>query len=175
MKNNFLLLTVFSIALCGTSIFAQNYDDVPYLSEEDIAAIEMVLPDDIPQEFKESPKAAAEEKTTKENEISRLNSSLPVYHLLVLDRTYSALNSDISDTGNITVLYKYKHGRNGYLITILRSQAAGPVFPQLPARSRIIVNMITVRKNTIKDYISSSAFRRFVTNRKIIADMQKVL
>jgi hypothetical protein len=107
------------------------------------------------------------------NEMSRLNASQPVYHLLILDR--NPLNSDISDTRNIKVLYKYKHGRNGYLIALYKSAAGGPVFPQLPDKSRVMVNLTTVRVSALRGYIRTGAFRRFVTNRRIISGMDAAL
>jgi hypothetical protein len=109
------------------------------------------------------------------NEMPRLNASQPLYHLLILERLYSPLNSDISDTGALSVLYKYKHGRNGYLIALYKSAAGGPVFPQLPAGSRIVLNLSTARPDTIGEYIKSNAFRRYVTNRTIRTRLQEAL
>jgi len=110
-----------------------------------------------------------------QNEISRVNTSLPLYHLLVLDRSRSARNSDISDMDNASVLYKYRHGTNGYLVVLYRSPMTGPVFPQFPDGSRIVVNMSTVVPQTLRDYIGSSAFRRFVSNRTVLAQMRDAL
>ena len=117
--------------------------------------------------------AGGNEKKT-ENEMSRLNTSQPVYHLLILDRVYNP-NSDISDTGGMRVLYKYKHGRNGYLIALYVSPKDGPVFPKLPARSRIVLNLSTARPDTIREYINSNAFRRFVTSRVISSRLLEAL
>ena len=176
MKKYCVFLAV-CLLLGSVPVFAQS-DDVPYLSAEDIAAIELVLPDDIPPGFREEPKPIVEEVIVVEevkNEISRLNTSQPVYHLLVLDRARSPLDSDISDVKDISVLYKYRHGRNGYLISVYVSSAAGPVFPQLPARSRIILDLVSASKTTIRDYINSTAFRKYVTNRTVINAMLRVL
>jgi hypothetical protein len=104
----------------------------------------------------------------------RLNASHRLYHLLGLDRTRSP-NSDIGDLQNITVLYKYRHGRNGYLIAVYTSSREGPVFPAIPANSRILVNFITVHPVMLKDYVNSSAFRRFVTNRVLLSEIQRAL
>jgi hypothetical protein len=176
MKIVFSFFAIFVIILGNGMVFAQD-DDVPYLSDDDIAAIEIVLPDDIPDILQESVQgAAAEEKVNSErNEISRLNSSRTIYHLLILDRTYCSLNADMGDTNGIKVLYKYKHGTNGYLIALYTSPNEGPVFPQLPDKSHVLVDLITVRKNTIKEYINSSSFRRFVTSRRILSQIQKAL
>ena len=111
----------------------------------------------------------------KTSEMPRLNASQPVYHLLILDRLYSPLDSDISDTDGISILYKYRHGRNGYLIALYKSPAEGPVFPQLPDKSRVLANLMSVRVNTIREYIHSRAFRRFVTNSRILSDMDAAL
>ena len=97
------------------------------------------------------------------------------YHLMVLDRLKSPLNSDIDEVSNIKLLYKYKHGRNGYLIAMYTSLAAGPVYPRLPVNSRIIVDIVSATKIPLKDYINSAAFKKFVSNRRVLADMQRVL
>jgi hypothetical protein len=138
-------------------------------SSEPVEPDEAIEPDDTADVI---PENAAEVKIS---EMSRLNASQPVYHLLILDRIYSSLNSDISDTDNIQVLYKYKHGRNGYLVALYKSSAMGPVFPQLPEKSRVMADLVSVRVNTIREYIRSSAFRRFVTNRRVFSGIDAVL
>jgi hypothetical protein len=156
-------------------------DDLPYLDDDDIAAIEAVLPEDTPQ-IPQAPVVVAEEKpanagtasTGGANEMPRLNTNQTLYHLLVLDRTRCP-NSDISGLQNIRVLYKYKHGRNGYLIAVYTSSRQGPVFPVLPANSRVMVDLVSSRAVLIKDYVNSSAFRRLVTNRRILSDIQRSL
>ena len=150
---------------------AQDNDDVPYLSDDDMEALELVLPDDIPEYIPENSKKP--KKKAEANEMSRLNSSQPIYHLLILDRAYCP-NSDIGSDSILTI-YKYRHGTNGYLIAIYKSPKDGPVFAQLPKGSLIVVNLVTFRKNTIKEYINSNAFRKFVTNRTVIKKMLKVL
>jgi len=139
-------------------------------------SLELVLPDDVPEYKPENSKKPAEVKTEKKaeaNEISRINSSQPVYHLLILDRV-SCPNSDIGSDSILTV-YKYKHGANGYLIAIYKSPKDGPVFAQLPKGSRIMVNFVTTRKSTMKEYINSGAFKQLVIKRAIIQEMLKVL
>jgi hypothetical protein len=176
MWNKEFLMKRFSAVLFGVLVvvlghhpaFAQEEDDVPYLSDEDIAAIEMVLPDDVPESVRSSIDLAA-------NEISRLNVYQPLYHLLVLDRSRCALGSDIGGIDPGSFLYKLKHKGNGYLIAIYIVPENGPVFPVLPANSRIILDLMTNRPNTIKEYVNSSAFRRFVTSRTILSQIQDVL
>ncbi|MCL2832902.1 MAG: hypothetical protein FWD78_07010 [Treponema sp.] len=228
---NFLIAAAFAaiIMISGagviyaqTSSIAQNNNDVPYLSADDIAAIEMVLPGDALSGLDVTKKAAelsgaaavpnavpaAAPNTAAvpnavpapavpapaavpaaapaavppkpvvqeiKNEITRLNTTQSVYHLLVLDRTRSPANSDISDVGNLRILYKYKHGKDGYLVAVYVSPASGPVFPQLPARSRIILDFATAQKATIRDYVNSAAFHKYVTNRKVISDLQNAV
>jgi hypothetical protein len=168
-----LFLFYFCFILAGYDvIFAQDNSNVPFLLESDIVAIESVLPEDTFFESQESPTVDTEDKPG--NEMPRLNTSLPIYHLLVLDRAHSP-NSDISDVGSMRVLYTYRHGRDGYLIALYVSSVDGPVFPQLPARSRIVLNLSTTRPDTIREYINSSAFRRFVTARAILTRLQEAL
>jgi hypothetical protein len=184
MKKFFTGIILFIITVNGNMIFAQQAD-VPYLSDDDIAAIEITLPDDVPEirhdSISEIPRdsvpeiAVATADGVKNNEISRLNTSDIIYHLLILDRKACQLNADINDADNFNFIYKFKHGADGYLIAIYTSSPEGPVFPQLPDRSRIIVNMTTVRPNTIKEYINSDAFRRFVKTPEIISGIQKAV
>jgi hypothetical protein len=148
-------------------------DDIPFLYEADIVALETVLPEDSSFKYKEDPALSAGVGKA-ENEMPRLNASQPIYHLLVIDRV-KCPNSDISDVGGIKVLYKYKHGRNGYLIALYVSPANGPVFPRLPSKSRIILNLSSARPNTILEYVNSNAFKRFVTRRATIRQLQAEL
>ena len=164
MKKAFILFSICFILTGYNIIFAQDSDNVPYLSDSDIIAIETILPEDTSYRV-DTPAVAEGGKAG--NEMSRLNTSHPIYHLLVLDRVYCP-NSDIGDVSGMRILYKYRHGRNGYLIALYVSPADGPVFPQLPARSRVILNLSTTRPNTIAEYINSSAFKRYVTNRTIL-------
>jgi len=179
MGKIFGIITILVLVLSNNIVFAQTNDDIPYLSDDDIYAIELILPDDTPARSQESSKKAEKEKTEKgtaakeANEMPRLNSSWPVYHLLILDRLYSPLNSDIIND-NLLIAYKYRHGSNGYLIAIYKSPKNGPVFARMPDNSRIIVDLITSRKNTIKEYINSDAFRKFVKNRTIIAQLLRI-
>ena len=151
----------------------EDGDDMPYLDDDDIAAIEMVLPEDTP-EMVEKPREIAEEKPAGANEMPRLNTSRTLYHLLILDRR-NCPNSDIADLKNINVLYKFKHGRNGYLIAIYTSSKEGPVFPVLPAGSRILVELVTSHKIVLRDYVNSTAFRRFVTHRRVLSEIRRIL
>jgi len=173
MKKAVVLFSIFIILTGYNILFAQDNDDIPYLSESDIIAIETILPEDASFEYKEEPTLSAVEDKT-ENEMPRLNTTQPIYHLLVLDRV-KCPNSDISDVGGIKVLYKYKHGRNGYLIALYVSLKDGPVFPKLPARSRIVLNMTSARSDTIVRYINSTAFKRYVTNRTVLRRLLEAL
>jgi hypothetical protein len=173
MKKAVVLFSICFILMGYDILFAQNNNDIPYLSDSDIIAIETILPEDTSFEYKEEPTLSAG-GTKTENEMPRLNTSQPIYHLLILDRAYNP-NSDISDTGSMRVLYKYRHGRNGYLIALYVSSKDGPVFPKLPARSRIVLNLSTARSDTIREYINSNAFRRFVTSRVILRQFQEAL
>ena len=178
MKKAVVLFSIFIILSGYNMLFAQDdqadqYDEViPFLSEAEIVALETVLPEDASFEYKEEPTSSAVGKTG--NEMPRLNTSQPVYHLLVLDRVRCP-NSDISDVGSIKVLYKYKHGRNGYLIALYVSPTGGPVYPKLPARSRIVLNLTSARQNTIGEYIDSDAFKRFVTKPAVLRQLQTAL
>ena len=97
-----------------------------------------------------------------------------MYHLLILDRTHSAPGSGIGDLRDVSMVYQFKHGKNGYLIALYTS-AAGPVFPAIPEKSRVLVGLTTAREVTLKEYVNSSAFKRFVTNKKVLAEIQAAL
>jgi len=108
-------------------------------------------------------------------EVSRLNTTHPVFNLLILDRDDCEPNSDIEDTDNISVLYNFKDKEHGYLIAIYMSANNGLVFPRMPDNSYIIVNMISVRRWTIVEYINSAEFRKFVSDQGIINDLLRVM
>ena len=186
MKRIFVLFAVIAFVFSFGNVFAQEEaeDDVfeteaaEYLTEDDIRAIETELAEDTPPPY-EGELAAVEEETQiaevqEGNEMARLNTSQPLYHLLVLDRIYSPLFSDISGLENITVLYKFLHGKDGYLIAVYKNSSEGPVFPQMPNGSRVLVDFVSVWPAAIQDYINSAAFRRFVTNRGILSALQNL-
>jgi len=179
MKKVFLAVVLFMI-FCNSAVVAQDdEDDILYLTDEDMAALEntewdtgaleTVVFEDTADDIQEDVSEAII------SEMPRVNALQPVYHLLILDRLYSPLNSDISDTDNITILYKFKHGRNGYLVALYKSTEGGPVFPQLPDKSRVLADLMSVRVSTIREYIRSKAFRQFVTNRRVLSGMDAVL
>jgi hypothetical protein len=183
--------------------FPEKTDDMPYLSDEDIAAIEMTLPDDVPYLAPEPavddtaaiepappediPDTAPEPTTpvvvveaekiieTTANEKSRLNTAMPLYHLLILDRIHCASNADISGIESHDILYKLKHGMNGYLVALYKSPSDGPVFPVLPDKARILLDLMTSRPETIKEYINSSAFGRFVKTPEFLMQIKNVV
>lgn len=178
MKKFFVFFAVFLVIAGPGALFAQENDNRPYLSDEDIAAIETVLPFDAPENLKDDSQTIArtheadKEDRHAANEMARLNSSRTLYHLLILDRIHSPLNSDIDGAGGISILYNFKHGTNGYLVAIYKSSEKGPVFPVLPEKSRILVNLITVQKSMIQDYVNSGAFKRLITNRAASAQLK---
>jgi hypothetical protein len=104
------------------------------------------------------------------------SSSLPafaqsLYHLLILDRTHCAANADIG-TQKIEVLYNFKDGRNGYLVALYTSAQATPV---LPVGARVLADLATENKSAIREYVNSSAFKRFVANPQVISQLQNML
>jgi hypothetical protein len=129
------------------------------------------------QEVKLAEIKSAEEKPAVETPAKKPtqpNFSQPLYHLLVLDRTYCAINSDIAVTKDTNILYKFKHGKNGYLITLYTSQE-GSVFPVIPDKSRVLINTITTHKLVLREYINSALFRRFVANPTVLSQLRKAL
>ncbi|MDR0457253.1 MAG: septal ring lytic transglycosylase RlpA family protein [Treponema sp.] len=109
------------------------------------------------------------------NEIARLKPTQTLYHLLLLDRRNCIANSDIGDLQNIKLIYKFLHDKNGYLVAVYSSSVEGPIFPVMPDKSRVLVDMMTTDKAFIKDYVGTAAFRRFVTNRQVVSRMQREL
>ena len=109
------------------------------------------------------------------SEMSRLNTSLPVFHLLILDREHCVPDADLEDTGGISLLYNFKHDKNKFLIALYVSDNNSTVFPKMPDNSLIIVNMTTINRNTIMDYLNSHEFGRYVTNQSIISDLTRAI
>jgi len=116
-----------------------------------------------------------QQQQTKAVEETRTDLEEPVYHVLILDRSRSRLYADIAGARGISVLNKYRHGANGYLIAVYTSQADGSKFPVLPAGSKVLVNYTSRSKTAIKNYINSAEFRRYVSNPVIINQMQRGL
>jgi hypothetical protein len=144
-------------------------DDEPYLSEEDEASIAAVLPEDTP----ENP--VQEQSKPAQVPSNRREAPKFLYHLLVLDRL-DCPSSDTREDRDLTVLYKFRHGTNGYLIMLYRTPAAdGSMLPGLPDGSRIVLNLNAISTSVLKDYINSSAFRRHVTHRTVLAELQRLL
>lgn len=195
------LSLTFALLLASAMLYAQEEggfgESVPYLSPSDITAIESTFLDDVPQGPEEviqemaveSPPAVAEEPATAQEEVVEASTetseitvvsnnsaaSQKMYYLLILDRIFSTRNADIGCRDGMNILYQYQHGRNGYLIVLYTSEEEGLVFPEFPNGSRIMVNMATIRRRTINDYINSNAFRRFVTNQGITTGLLRTL
>jgi len=115
-------------------------------------------------------------ETVEQNEAVRLKVAQPLYQLLILDRRHCEANSDISDLKNIELIYKFPHGEKGYLVVVyVSSNNDGPVFPVMPDKSRILVNLITTDLAFIKDYTNSAPFKRFVTNKHVVSELRDAL
>ena len=107
--------------------------------------------------------------------MARLKATQPLYQLLILDRRNCEPDSDVSDLQNIEVIYKFPHGVNGYLVLVYVSSGNGPVFPEMPDKSRIIVNLMTTDLTFLREYTNSSPFKRFVTNKQVISQLRKAI
>jgi hypothetical protein len=144
--------------------------DVPYLSDEDEEAMQVVLPEDTPED--------PSQPQTADTPKNQRGSSLYLYHLLVLDRM-DCPSADIAADRDITVLYTFRHGANGYLITLYQTSAAdaaaGRMLPNLPENSHIVLSLSAARRSTLKDFVNSDVFRRYVTHRTVIAELLKLL
>lgn len=185
MRRIFGFAMVLVLLAAGTMNAQEDDYDVPYLLDEDIAALEASIDEgdlglawihstDFPYETEIIPDEYVE--VVIENELGRLNpSSQRLYHLLILDRRFSPPNSRLADTEGMKILYSLGHGARGYLIAVYESAPDGPVFPQMPDRSRVMVNLTTTRKATLTEFVNSATFRRFVTNRGITRDILRTL
>jgi hypothetical protein len=100
---------------------------------------------------------------------------MPLYHLLILDRSHCRLDANLSGMKDIRLFFELRHKKNGYLIALYGTHTDGPMFPILPKGSRILAELVTARKQSVNEYIHSSAFSRFVTSRTILGEMQRVL
>jgi hypothetical protein len=142
-------------------------------SSPDSLSNSLVFESETEAENSYNPVEAPQQRQT--SEINRLKITRPIYHLLVLDRLYCAANSDISDLQNIKLLYKFKHGRNGYLVALYVSNGQGPLFPMMPDKSRVLVNLMATNKTFLRDYTNSPVFGRFVTSQRVIAQIRRIL
>jgi len=178
-----LVFAIVIMEFCVYNLFAQNLDDDrPYLSEDDIRSIEMVLSDDVPEQLvqldqSEEPEEFVDEIQNEivQNEFARLNNQKKIYHLMVLDRKFCDPKVDITDVPEVTILYKYGNLGNGYFLLLCEVPEKGPVFPLLPEGSFIILDLMSNRINTIKEYVNSDLFRRFISNRRVLSELGRVL
>jgi hypothetical protein len=170
-----VVVLVLSMLLLN-DLFAQNNDsdEMPYLSEDDIKSLEAILPEDIPEK-PEQVSQPNEASKTIQNEISRLNSSAMLYHLLIVDRNSCAPNADITGINETDVLYKFKHLENGYLVLLYKVPEHGPIFPIFPKGSYVILDLMTNRINTIREYINSEQFRKFISSQEILSGINRGL
>ena len=163
MKKIILLIVIFTFILSNSIIALENNDNDLYLSDDDKIAVETTLPeDDILGTM-----TLVQDDTVKIAE-EPVSDTGDIYHLLILDRINCAPNSDISGIENITVLYKFLHGKDGYLIAVYKSSGGGPV---LPNGSSVVLNLAVIRKNTMKEFIQSGAFRIYVSKQEIISGL----
>jgi hypothetical protein len=128
----------------------------------------------------QTPEPAAAEISREEiniYETARLKPTQPLYHLLIIDRRNCEENSDISDLQDIKLLYKFPHDKKGYLVVLYVSSTntKGPVFPVMPDKSRILVDLMTTDLAFIRDYTNSSPFKRFVTNKQALSELRMTL
>ena len=175
MKKIFIT-TIIVMALCASNLLAQDNDndDAPYLSEDDIKSIEATLAEDIPERPVQS-NQSKEITKTNQNEIERLNSHTKLYHLVILDRSACKPNADIEDINKLNILYKFKHFGNGYLLLLYEVPKDGPVFPVFPKGSYIILDLMSNRINTIKEYVDSRQFKKFIAQQKVLSELGKLL
>jgi hypothetical protein len=146
------------IALTGMLILSVNFlaaqsentDDAPYLSDDDIKTLEIVLPDDVPEKPVQISQPG-ESSETLQGEMNRLNNQEKLYQLIILDRKNCSSNADIGGISDTDILYKFAHLENGYLLILYKIPAQGPVFPVFPKGSYIILDLLTYRISTIKE------------------------
>jgi len=163
------------LALAVMLVFSVNFlpaqdDDLPYLSEDDIKALELVLPIDVPDKPGQinQPGETAE---AIQSEIGRLNNQRKLYQLIILDRMNCEPDADIGDINKTNILFKFAHSEKGYLLVLYKVPANGPVFPVFPKGSFIILDLMTNRINTIREYVNSKEFRKFITIESVISDL----
>jgi hypothetical protein len=177
MKRTIIALAVLLVFSVNFLPAQNNDDDLPYLSEEDIRALEVVLPDDVPErpgQFNQ-PKETAE---AIQSEIGRLNSQRnqkKLYQLIILDRRNCEPNADVSDVNETNILFKFAHLENGYLLVLYEVPGNGPVFPVFPGGSYILLDLMASRINTIREYVNSSLLRRFITIESVISELNRAL
>jgi hypothetical protein len=96
-----------------------------------------------------------------------------LYHLLILDRS-AAVNGDIRGISQDSLLYKVKHGRTGYLIALYKVSQGGQT-AILPPKGYVVLDLVTNRKSTIKEFVDSALIREYVTESSVLARLRNVL
>jgi hypothetical protein len=95
------------------------------------------------------------------------------FHLLILDRAH-AVDTDISGVESDSLYYKAKHGQTGYLIALYKV-AAGAKSATLPPGSAIVLDLVSTRKSTLKEFINSAAIKEFVTDTNVLARLRHAI
>jgi hypothetical protein len=98
--------------------------------------------------------------------------SQTLYHLLILDRS-AAVDADISGIAKDSLLYKAQHGKTGYLIALYK--VSGGQNAVLPPNAYIVLDLVTSRKSTVSEFLSSALIKTFVTESTVLAHLQEAL
>jgi hypothetical protein len=98
--------------------------------------------------------------------------SQSLYHLLIIDRTV-AVGEDISGVAKDALLYKAKHGQTGYLIALYK--VSGGQNAVLPSNAYIVLDLVTNRKSTVGEFLSSALIKTFVTEPIVLTHLQEAL
>ena len=84
------------------------------------------------------------------------------------------MDADIGVEGNAMTLFKYKHGRDGYIVAVYASRG-GPASVTLPERSNVLVDMASAQKAVLRQYVNSREFRNHVTHEMVVSQILRVL
>jgi hypothetical protein len=98
--------------------------------------------------------------------------SQSLYHLLILDRS-DAVDEDISGVAKDALLYKAKHGKTGDLFALYKVSGGQNVV--LPSNSYIVLDLVTSRKSTVSEFLSSALIKTFVTDSTVLAHLREAL
>ena len=173
MKKTFIFLTVLLLILFS-NLFAQEDDDGdrPYLTDEDISAIEALLPDDVViREVYTPPPSEPEQQQQQQQD----HDPDQRYYLVVLDRSRCAPDADIQGLDISNILYKYLHNRNDYLILIYKTSGDEQVNPVYPAGARVSLEFMTSSINPIRNLANSEFIKLYVIQERVLIEIKDAL
>lgn len=163
----FAILLFFPLINIFSQDFDQMYineDDLPYLTDDDIRAVESALSDDvmIRRIIPPAPVPEEHEKTETESASASAQQEYENYYLVILDRRSCSPNADISGINTANILFKYLHNTNDNLVLVYKAFKTGEMIPVYPYGSRVLFEFMSIDIDPIKKLADSDLIKDLI-------------